>query len=50
MATLLFAVGVKEAPAGLLCYVVRNNHDNQVVLDEVQKIFDKARWATRARA
>ena len=43
MATLLFAVGVKEAPAELLCYVIRNNHDNAVLLDEVQAIFDKAR-------
>ncbi|QBE63249.1 tetratricopeptide repeat-containing response regulator [Pseudoduganella lutea] len=43
MATLLFAVGVKEAPVELLCHVVRNNHDNAVLLDEVQKIFDKAR-------
>ncbi|MEG2029543.1 MAG: response regulator, partial [Janthinobacterium sp.] len=43
LATLLFAVGVKDAPAGLLCYVVKNNHDNQVVQDEVQKIFDKAK-------
>jgi tetratricopeptide (TPR) repeat protein len=43
MATLLFAVGVKEAPVELLCHVVRNNHDNQVLVDEVQKIFDKAR-------
>ena len=43
MATLLFAVGVKEAPVDLLCYVIRNNHDNTVLLDEVQKMFDKAR-------
>lgn len=43
LATLLFAVGVKEAPVELLCYVIRNNHDNAVLLDEVQKIFDKAR-------
>jgi tetratricopeptide (TPR) repeat protein len=43
MATLLFAVGVKEAPVELLCYVTRNNHDNAVLLDEVQAIFDKAR-------
>jgi tetratricopeptide (TPR) repeat protein len=41
MATLLFAVGVKEAPVNLLCYVTRNNHDNVPLLDEVQKIFDK---------
>ncbi len=43
MATLLFAVGVKDAPVELLCHVTRNNHDNPVLLDEVQKIFDKAR-------
>jgi tetratricopeptide (TPR) repeat protein len=43
MATLLFAVGVKEAPVELLCYVIRNNHDIPLLLDEVQKIFEKAR-------
>ena len=43
LATLLFAVGVKDAPVELLCYVIRNNHDNPLLLDEVQKIFDKAR-------
>jgi tetratricopeptide (TPR) repeat protein len=43
MATLLLAVGVKEAPVDLLCYVTRNNHDNTLLLDEVQRIFDKAR-------
>jgi hypothetical protein len=43
LATLLFAVGVKEAPVDLLCYVTRNNHDNVVLLEDVQKIFDKAR-------
>jgi tetratricopeptide (TPR) repeat protein len=43
MATLLFAVGVKEAPVDLLCYVIRNNHDNALLLDDVQRIFDKAR-------
>ncbi|CAN7687252.1 response regulator [Pseudoduganella sp. LjRoot289] len=45
MATLLFAVGVKDAPVELLCYIIRNNHDNMVLLDEVQKIFDKARMS-----
>ena len=45
MATLLFAVGVKESPVELLCYVIRNNHDNAQLLDEVQKIFDKARMS-----
>ncbi|WP_371867963.1 tetratricopeptide repeat protein [Pseudoduganella rivuli] len=43
LATLLFAVGVKDAPVDLLCYVIRNNHDNMVLLDEVQEIFEKAR-------
>jgi tetratricopeptide (TPR) repeat protein len=43
MATLLLAVGVKEAPVELLCYVTRNNHDNAVLLDDVQRIFEKAR-------
>ncbi len=43
MATLLFAVGVKEAPVDLLCYVIRNNHDNTLLQDEVQQIFEKAR-------
>ena len=45
MATLLFAVGVKESPVELLCYVIKNNHDNAVLLDEVQKVFDKARMS-----
>jgi tetratricopeptide (TPR) repeat protein len=43
MATLLFAVGVKEAPVALLCYVVSNNHDSLLLQDEVQQIFEKAR-------
>jgi hypothetical protein len=45
MAGLLFAVGVKESPVELLCYVIRNNHDNTVLLDEVQRVFDKARMS-----
>ncbi|WP_371868771.1 tetratricopeptide repeat protein [Pseudoduganella ginsengisoli] len=43
LSTLLFAVGVKDAPVDLLCYVIKNNHDNTVLLDEVQEIFEKAR-------
>jgi tetratricopeptide (TPR) repeat protein len=50
MATLLFAVGVKDAPAELLCHVVRNNHDNPVLVDEVQAIFDKARLSEEGMA
>jgi tetratricopeptide (TPR) repeat protein len=45
MATLLFAVGLKEPPVELLCYLIRNNHDNLLLLDEVQQIFEKARMA-----
>jgi tetratricopeptide (TPR) repeat protein len=45
MAALLFSVGVKEAPVELLCYVIRNNHDHAVLLDEVRKLFEKARMA-----
>ena len=50
LATLLFAVGVKDAPAELLCYVIRNNHDNILLLDEVQRIFDKARLGVEGEA
>ena len=50
MATLLFAVGVKDAPVELLCYVVRNNDDNTVLHEEVQGIFDKARMGEEGSA
>lgn len=50
MATLLFAVGVKGTPGEVLAHVVRNNHDNMLVQDEVQKIFDKARLADEGAA
>jgi tetratricopeptide (TPR) repeat protein len=50
MATLLFAVGVKEAPVELLCYVIRNNHDNALLLDEVQALFEKARLGEEGAA
>ena len=50
MAALLFAVGVKDAPVELLSYVIRNNHDQSVLLDEVRKLFDKARMADEGEA
>lgn len=50
LATLLFAVGIKEAPASLLCYVIRNNHDNLVLQEEAQRVFDKARMADEGEA
>lgn len=43
MARLMFAVGVKEPPVILLSEVIRNNHDNDLMLQEVQEIFEKAR-------
>jgi tetratricopeptide (TPR) repeat protein len=49
-AGLMFAVGMKEAPAELLCYVIRNNHDNPLLLDEVQNIFDKAEMGEEGMA
>lgn len=50
MATLLFAVGVKDAPVDLLCYVIRNNHDQAVLLDEVRRLFEKARMPEEGEA
>jgi tetratricopeptide (TPR) repeat protein len=50
MAALLFAVGVKDAPVELLRYVIRNNHDNPLVTDEAQKIFEKARMGEEGEA
>lgn len=50
MATLLFAVGVKEAPKDLLCYLAKNNDDNQVLLEELQRVFDKARMSEEGEA
>ncbi len=50
LATLLFAVGVKDAPVELLCYVIRNNHDNTLLQDEVQQIFEKARMGEEGEA
>ncbi len=43
MARLMFAVGVKEPPVELLTEIAKNNHDNEVLLSEVQEIFEGAR-------
>lgn len=43
MARLLFAVGAKEAPVQLLTDLARNNHDNELLLDEVQRVFEQAK-------
>jgi len=50
MAILLFAVGVKDTPGEVLAHVVRNNHDNNLLQDEVQAIFDKARLSDEGAA
>lgn len=47
LATLLFAVGVKDASTDLLCYVIKNNHDNLLLQGDVQKIFDQARMGDK---
>lgn len=43
MARLLFAVGVKDAPVDLLRELIKNNHDNEALSQEVLQIFEKAR-------
>lgn len=43
MARLLFAVGAKEAPVQLLTDLARNNHDNELLLDEIQRVFEQAK-------
>ncbi|GAB3461837.1 response regulator [Massilia terrae] len=50
MATLLFAVGVKDAPVELLSYVIRNNHDHPVLLEQVRKLFERARMGEEGEA
>jgi tetratricopeptide (TPR) repeat protein len=50
LAGLLFAVGVKQAPAELLCYLIRNNDDNGALLAAAQKLFDQARMGEEGAA
>ena len=50
LATLLFSVGHRDSPVDLLCYVIRNNHDNLQLLDDVQKIFDRAHMSDEGLA
>lgn len=45
MARLLFAVGVKDAPLDLLRELIKNNHDNEPLSQQVLQIFDKARMS-----
>jgi hypothetical protein len=41
---------VKDTPGEVLAHVVRNNHDNNLLQDEVQAIFDKARLSEEGAA
>lgn len=50
MARLLFAVGVKDAPVDLLRDLVKNNHDNEQLAEEVLQLFDKARMSEQGAA
>lgn len=50
MARLMFAVGIKEASAELLGDIIKNNHDNMVLSDEIQEIFEKGRMAEEGTA
>lgn len=47
MARLMFVVGVKEAPAELLGYLARNNHDDASLIDEAHALFEMARMGER---
>jgi tetratricopeptide (TPR) repeat protein len=42
MARLLFSVGAKEAPIQLLGDLAKNNHDNEFLLDDIQRVFEQA--------
>jgi tetratricopeptide (TPR) repeat protein len=43
MARLMFAVGVKDATVDLLSDLVKNNHDNEALNEEILQLFEKAR-------
>jgi len=47
MAELMFATGNKEAPVDLLQDVVKNNNENQALLADVQRVFDKGRMSEK---
>lgn len=43
MARLLLAVGASEAPVQLLTDLAKNNHDNEILLDEILQVFESAK-------
>lgn len=48
MARLMFAVGVKDKPVELLCDLVRNNHDNDILAADVRSVLDQGRLSDQA--
>lgn len=50
MARLLFAVGVEDAPVDLLQDLIKNNHDNELLAQEVQQLFEKSRMGEQGAA
>ncbi|PWF46108.1 response regulator [Massilia glaciei] len=42
MASLMLAVGLREAAVEQLRYITRNNHDNSSLIEEVQRVFERA--------
>jgi tetratricopeptide (TPR) repeat protein len=40
MSSLMLAVGMRDAAVDQLCYIAKNNHDNDELLDEVRKVFE----------
>jgi tetratricopeptide (TPR) repeat protein len=49
MARLFFAVGATKAPVQLLTDLVKNNHDNELLLNEIQGIFENANMDQEGR-
>ncbi len=50
MARLLFAVGATEAPVQLLTDLAKNNHDNELLLNEILAIFENANMGQDGQA
>lgn len=48
VARLMFAVGVKDKPVELLCDLVRNNHDNDILAADVRLVLDQGRLGDQA--
>ncbi|MES3021897.1 MAG: response regulator [Pseudomonadota bacterium] len=42
MASLMLAVGLRDAAVEQLCFITKNNHDNIALIDEVKLVFERA--------